>query len=326
MNRIFDKLLVIFNKYDEFILTGHSHIDLDSLGSCLGIYRILKNMNKKVSIYIEDEIDNTSVIKALEKLDLYNVKINFINKEEVRKKDRDKTLLIIIDTHNLKLLDQPWMYQEFNNSVVLDHHIKLVDSLVGNELTYINSRLSSMVEFVTLFLKELNVNVSPIVATIMLAGMEIDTNSYNIKTTSKTYEVASMLMRMGANHIDKQNLLQESMEIYKKRQDFIKSSYMINDNMAICTLNDEVFQKRDLAQIAEDLLQFDNVEAAFAIGKLDKNEVGISARSLGKIDVQKIMVEFNGGGHKGEAAAQISNVTINQVKEKLLEIIESGEL
>lgn len=326
MNRIFDKLLTLFKQYDSFILTGHKNMDLDSLGSTLGIYRILKSMDKKVAIYMEEEMNNTSVEKALEKLELYHVKINFVHAEEVHNMDNKNTLLLIIDTHNKKLLDQPWMYETFQHQVVLDHHIKLVDALEGSELTYINSRLSSMVEFVTLFLHELKINVSPIVGTIMLAGMEIDTNSYNIKTTDRTYEVAAYLMKMGANNIDKQTLLQENMDEYKRRQDFIKTSYMINEKMALCTLNDEIFKKSDLAMIADELLQFDHVEAAFAIGKIDSHEVGISARSVGTIDVQKIMLALDGGGHKSDAATQLSNVTIHQAKEQLLEIINRGEL
>ncbi len=325
MKQIFEKLTTIFSKYDNFVITGHKNIDLDALGSSLGIYRILKDKNKNICIYLEENINNTSVLKALEKLKLYNVKINFINEKEVFTKDPAKTLLIVIDTHNSKLLDKPDIFNYFDNKVVLDHHIKMVDSLNGNELTYINSRLSSMVEFVSLYLHHLNKNVSPIVATIMLAGMEIDTNSYNIKTTDRTYEVAAYLMRMGANNIDKQTLLQESMEVYKKRQDYIKNSYMINEKMAICTLNEEVVSKKDLAQIADELLQFDKVEAAFAIGKISDNEVGISARSVGTIDVQKIMLKLGGGGHKSDAAAQMTETTINQVKEKLYEIINGGE-
>lgn len=325
MKQVFDKITNIFNKYDNFVITGHKNIDLDALGSSLGIYRILKDKNKQISIYLEDNLNNTSVLKALEKLKLYNVKINFITGDKIFKEDAEKTLLIVIDTHNIKLLDKPKMFEYFQNKVVLDHHIKMVDSLNGNELTYINSRLSSMVEFVTLYLHHLNINVSPIVATIMLAGMEIDTNSYNIKTTDKTYEVGAYLMRMGANNIDKQTLLQESMEVYKKRQDYIKNSYMINDKMAICTLNEEIVSKKDLAQIAEELLQFDKVEAAFSIGKISTTEVGISSRSVGTINVQKIMSQLGGGGHKSDAAAQLNDVTINQVKEKLYEVIDRGD-
>ncbi len=321
MKHVFEKLTNIFNKYDNYVITGHKNLDLDALGSSLGLYRILKEKNKEISIYLEKNINNTSVLKALEKLKLYNVKINFVNEEEVFKMDSEKTLLIVIDTHNLNLLDKPDMFSYFKNKVVLDHHIKMVNSLNGNELTYINSRLSSMVEFVSFYLHHLNKNVSPIVATIMLAGMEIDTNSYNIKTTDKTYEVGSYLMKMGANNIDKQTLLQESMEVYKKRQDYIKNSYMINEKMAICTLNEEIVLKKDLAQIAEELLQFDKVEAAFAIGKVSESSVGISSRSVGTIDVQKIMLKLGGGGHKSDAAAEIINTTINQVKERLYEII-----
>ena len=249
--------------------------------------------------------------------DFYASAVASIQKE----KDPEKTLYILIDTHNAKLLDQPWMFTYFKHQMVLDHHIKMVDALIGSEYTYINSRLSSMAEFVSLYLQYVDEKVAPIVGTIMLAGMEIDTNSYNIKTTAQTYEVAAYLMRMGANNIDKQNLLQESMEVYKRRQDFIKTSYMINENMALCTLNDEIFEKGDLAQIAEELLQFDHVEAAFAIGKIGPTEIGISARSVGTINVQKMMVQLGGGGHKSDAAAQIPHATINQIKEKLLEIV-----
>ena len=321
MKKTFERLTQIMEQYDEVLLSGHKNIDLDALGAVLGMYHIVQTKGKKVSIYLEDTITNTSVVKALEKLKLYHVQVSFIHQDEVKEKDPEKTLYILIDTHNAKLLDQPWMFTYFKHQMVLDHHIKMVDALIGSEYTYINSRLSSMVEFVSLYLQYVDEKVAPIVGTIMLAGMEIDTNSYNIKTTAQTYEVAAYLMRMGANNIDKQNLLQESMEVYKRRQDFIKTSYMINENMALCTLNDEIFEKGDLAQIAEELLQFDHVEAAFAIGKIGPTEIGISARSVGTINVQKMMVQLGGGGHKSDAAAQIPHATINQIKEKLLEIV-----
>ena len=65
-----------------------------------------------------------------------------------------------------------------------------------------------------------------------------------------------------------------------------------------CVMDDNIYKKYMLALISEDLLQFDNVEASFTIGYVDENVVGISARSIGNIDVENIMYKLGGGGHK----------------------------
>ena len=155
----------------------------------------------------------------------------------------------------------------------------------------------------------------------MLAGIEIDTNAFNIKTSSKTFEAAAYLLKIGASNIEKQKLLKENKESYCKRQEFVKNSYMLNDNMALCVMDNKIYPKYELALISEDLLQFDNVEASFTIGYTDKNTVGISARSIGEIDVERIMECLGGGGHKTDAAASIENKKIEEVKEELLKQI-----
>ena len=77
-----------------------------------------------------------------------------------------------------------------------------------------------------------------------------------------------------------------------------------------------------LALISEDLLQFDKVEASFTIGYVDENSVGISARSIGNIDVENIMYKLGGGGHKTDAATEIKGTNIEDVKNKFLKVIK----
>ena len=79
---------------------------------------------------------------------------------------------------------------------------------------------------------------------------------------------------------------------------------MIN-NMMICKLDKENYNPSYLATMSEDLLRFDKVEASFTIGKLTNNKIGISARSLGNINVETIMASMGGGGHLTDAACQI---------------------
>ena len=121
-----------------------------------------------------------------------------------------------------------------------------------------------------------------------------------------------MLTAMGADSILKQALLKEDKDSYLRRSNFVKHSYMINENMAMCTLDDEIYSTKDLAEIAEQLLQFDDVEASFSIGKIKEDMVGISARSLGNVDVEIIMEALGGGGHLTDAATQLPNITIKE--------------
>lgn len=323
MNTVYDKITKVISQYRRLILVGHKNMDLDALGSCLGIYKLAKSMNKDPFIYLEDKISLSSTNKALAKLKLANINIQFIHKSDLESIEEKGTLLVILDLHKREMLDYPELLDLYSSKILIDHHIRSVGSIGNTLITYINSRLSSVVEFVVNYLEYMNIKVSPMVATIMLAGLEIDTNNYNIKTTYKTFETAAALSLMGANNIDKQSVMQEKMDDYIQRQDLIKTSYMLNANMAICIVPSwKLCTKTDLAIIAEDLLQFEDVEASFALGYTNENEVSISARSLGKIDVQSIMKKLGGGGHKSEAASQINDTTINDVKEQILEIVK----
>ena len=322
MESIFNDVKKIMNKYDTIVLTGHKNIDLDALGACLGFYRMAHHLKKEVYIYLEDNISVKSTRRALKRLQKNNISINFIKKEQIKNLDLSKTLLIVLDLHQKNMLDYPELVDLIENKMVIDHHIKNKDVISNTNLTYINSKLSSMVEFVVYFLGYYNLSVHPVIATIMLTGMEIDTNSYNIKTSYKTYEAAAKLSLMGANNIDKQSLLQEKIEDYIERINLLKTSYMINSNMAMCIVPTGKFcDKTDLAIIAEKLLEFDKVEASFALGYTKENVVNISSRSLGRINVQKIMNKLGGGGHTSEAAAEITDMELNEVKEKIIEIV-----
>lgn len=76
-----------------------------------------------------------------------------------------------------------------------------------------------------------------------------------------------------------------------------------------------------IAQTADTLLTLSGVAASFVISKRADGTVGISARSLGDINVQVIMEKLGGGGHLTNAAAQLSGVTVGEAERKLREAI-----
>ena len=125
--------------------------------------------------------------------------------------------------------------------------------------------------------------------TMLLAGMEIDTNTYNLKTTENTFKMAGSLVGEGADLILKQELLKEPKEEKLRRYAMLKDSYEIANKMHVCVLDDEIYSPVDLSLIANDLLSFDGVKAAFTIGRISDDTIGVSARSMGDINVWAMM-------------------------------------
>lgn len=319
MKKLFEKLNNIINEYDSFIVMGHKDPDLDSLGSSLGLCEIIESFNKKAYLFLNDkhlENYNSNINQAFEKIDRT---IKCVN-EKSYKKVEGNTLLIITDTHIKERLEYPNLVDVFD-VVVLDHHIKSKNYIKETKFLYIDSNLSSMSELITYYAKYLNLDLDNVIATILLAGIEIDTTGFNVKTTNRTYEAAATLMEMGADSILKQELLKETKEEYMKRATFIRNSFMVNENIAMCILGG-VVNSLELASVAEELLTFEDVEASFTIGKIKENEVGISARSLGDIDVREIIKKLGGGGHSLNAAAQVKDKTIKEIKNELIKFIK----
>ena len=287
-----------------------------------------KTNKENIDVFIdfeitEEEVNNNKIIKkTIEKLNEKKTKIKFIMQEDLVKFNSKNTLVAVLDTNKKSLLGYSKIVEDFDKIIVIDHHIKSDDQIENPIFSYIDNSKSSATEIMAAYLKSLNLKIEPIIATIMLAGIEVDTNEFNIKTSPETFKTAAYLLELGANNIDKQNLLKENKENYCKRQDFIKKSYMINKNMALCVMDKNIYERYQLALISEDLLQFDDVEASFTIGFIDKNIIGISARSIGEIDVEAIMRSLGGGGHQTDAACTIESKKLEEVKQKLLQSIE----
>lgn len=315
MEELFSKLNEIIKEYDNFIIVGHKNPDLDSIGSSLGLYNVIKHFKKNAYIYIgKDELNNYND-NFNRSMEVLKTSVNFASDI----KNIDNTLVIVTDVHTRNRVGCSELIDKYD-VIVLDHHIKNKDYIKNTKFMYIDSNLSSMSELITFYLEYLNIEIDVITATIMLAGIEIDTNGFNLKTTSRTYEAASILMEMGADSILKQELLKETKEEYMKKASFIKNSFMISSDIAMCIINKEV-SNIDLAEVAEELLTFEDVKASYVIGKLDNSTIGISARSLGEIDVSKVIKQMGGGGHMSNAATQIKGKTIKEVVKELTSLI-----
>ncbi len=302
---------------DKTFITAHKNIDLDALGSMLGMYYLCTNLGKETYLIVDDSELTSEISIAFKTLKEKN-DIAFNKYSEVKDMISNKSLLIITDTNKNYRLQNDKLCN-MKNKIVIDHHIKTEDSIENVSYEYVDVDSSSACEMVVELLKNMNIYIPSTVATIMLSGMYIDTNGFLLKTTGKTHTCASMLYEFGANNKEAQYLLKQGYDEFKRRQKLTLATEFYN-NVAITTSNDK-YLSTELAKTSDVLLTFDGVEASFSIAKLDDNTVGISARSLGNINVEDLMSMFGGGGHITDAAAQIKNKDVDVIKKELLKYL-----
>lgn len=314
MTEFFKKLDEQIKQHDNVIIIGHQNPDLDCIGSSLGLYYTIE---KECYIFKTTDKLNESMNKTFDVIKEKNIK--FIDKTNYKSIIKN-TLLIVTDLHRKSLIENQEILEEIKDVVIIDHHI-IGKEKINNILEYIDPKASSATEIITQYMRYKGKTVDKEIATIMIAGIEIDTNGYNMKTTEETFNSSAFLMSLGADNILKQNILKENKEEYIKRTKQIENSYML-DNKMICVLDNEKYNPSYLATMSEDLLRFENVEASFTIGRLINEKIGISARSLGNINVELYMRELGGGGHLTDAACQLEDETLSEVEQKLIKVLK----
>ncbi|MEG1494800.1 MAG: DHH family phosphoesterase [Bacilli bacterium] len=300
----------------KIYIMGHSNLDLDAIGSAIGLYAALTKMHKEVYIIIEDKVNELAVEKVLT---IVKGKITIIRGNGVSISPNN--LLIVVDTNKTNLVQLPELLDKFTNKIVIDHHGVTEESIKAS-YSWINKDASSTCEMVTELVSNLGMVLSKEVNTILLSGIVLDTNNFVVKTDEKTYYSAYTLAKAGASPRDVQYLLKQDLNEYIERQKVI-TNVQVFKQIAITKGTENLrYRREDLAKIADTLLQFKGIEASFVIGKMTSDTVGISARSMGDFPVATIMEKLGGGGDSHDAAAKLENITIAEVENLLLDLLK----
>jgi len=317
----------IENAEDVFIMP-HIGTDVDALGSAIGLLEMVLAKKKSGRIILDFENIDQTCQKVIDMLNQEYIKIleYLTDPDEALDEISADSLLIIVDHHSTVQSIEPKLVEKTKHIVIIDHHRRLDNVLSDVLINYVEPYASSSVELVTelIDLFEEKVNLDPIEATIMLAGMIIDTNNFSYRTGARTFEAAARLKRFGANPFKARLLLRESLDDIRTKTNLINQARIISNHFAIASLPDDVMTDRvQLAITADELLKIDNIVASFAIGNITNDTVAVSARSIDIFNVSVLMEELGGGGHLNNAAAQIKNTPISEIAEKIEKIINN---
>ncbi|KRK81685.1 nucleotide-binding phosphoesterase [Companilactobacillus bobalius DSM 19674] len=328
---ISEALQELLKDSDQVIVMGHSHPDMDVLGSSLGIRRIAMMNNTPCKVVINPNTLHSDVSRLLGMIDKDpEIKKDIITPDESIAIRTSKTLIVMVDHSKQSISINPDLYKGENEKiVVIDHHRRSEEFPENPMLIYIEPYASSTSELITEMLEYQPKNkkaIEKIEATALLAGITVDTKSFSLRTGTRTFDAASYLRSVGADETVIQNVLKENIDSFIQRNHLIETVTMVNGNMAVCFgEEDKPYDPVIVAQAADTLLSLDNVEASFVISKRPDGRVGISARSLGNVNVQVIMEKLGGGGHLSDAATQIPDSTVDDVKRQLIDVLTGSD-
>ncbi|GMK38950.1 DHH family phosphoesterase [Paenibacillus sp. CCS19] len=311
---------------NNVVIMGHRMPDMDALGAAIGVLKAAQLFNKEAYIVLEGI--NPAIQRMMEMLkeDERIIK-RIVSPEQALHLVESKTLAVVVDTHKASMVKEPRLLQQTDRIVVIDHHRRSEEFISKSVLVYMEPYASSACELVTELLQYIHERISLDVreATALLAGITVDTKSFSLRTGARTFEAASFLRRNGADSMLIQRMLKEDLEEYILKADIIKHAEVLYDHIAIAvTEPGRKYSQLHIAQSADTLLNMTGIYASFVISERPDGLIGVSARSLGAMNVQVVMERLGGGGHLTNAAAQLE-CGVREASARLRRILEEIE-
>ena len=290
----------LIKKYKKVIVVGHKFSDYDAIGSAMGIQFFAEANGLQSFVALDEKTTLASALIEQSKSRGYN---NFISLNEAFEKCGDDTVLFVVDTHRLLLVD-------IINDADIFYHLPSPSSTC--------EMVAELIEYSTI-----QETLPSVVATGLLSGIVLDTKDFVLRTSRRTFEAAAFLKECKADTVSVRKLFSVSSDMISLKNEILDSAEIYENCMISYTESDSKDIRIITSKAADEMLNVEGVKASFVLSYIGKEIVQISARSFGEENVQLIMENLSGGGHSTMAAAQIKNVDIETVKNMLIKAIDN---
>ncbi len=315
----------IMENKERVVIMGHQMGDLDSFGSCVGIYKIAKTLGKKAYIVLGECSETVYPIRDSFAGNKYDNDMIIDNEQAVNLVD-ENTVLVVVDVNKADRTQCPELLEQTSSIVVIDHHRQAGNAISNAILFYIEPYASSACEMISEITQYIDGADKLTVeeANALYAGIMIDTNYFTSKCGVRTFETMAYLKRNGADMVKVRKMFREDIEEYRTKAQIIANTELYKDGYAITVSNPQKSKDPTVlgAKVANDLLNIDKVKASFVLTPYN-GQVFISARSMDDVNVQVLMERMGGGGHLTMAGAQLEGENVEEAKKSLKEVIDA---
>lgn len=313
---------------DCVFVVGHKNLDMDALGSAVGMQLFSSNILDESYVVYDSEQMSPDIHRAIQFLENEGV-TKLLPLTQAMEMVTNRSLLVMVDHSKTALTLSKEFYDLFTQTIVIDHHRRDQDFPDNAVITYIESGASSASELVTELIQFQNSKksrLSRIQASVLMGGMMLDTKNFTSRVTSRTFDVASYLRTRGSDSVVIQELAATDFEEYRLVNELILQGQAVQPSILVAQAKDtKEYDTVVISKAADTMLAMSGIEASFVIAKNRQGDISISARSRSKINVQRIMEELGGGGHFNLAAARLTDMSLQEASDKLKTII-SNEL
>lgn len=326
-----EEIKSLISTADTVYIMGHSFGDFDSAGSAIGLTCAIRRLGIPAYAVARFRDGSRTNAKALfDRFVDYDTPV-VIEPEEARQWITPKSVLIIVDTHIVKKLEDVDLFElaQKNRVVIIDHHRLSAGAITEFAVRCHESNASSASELVTELIQYFSSEVllKPAEAEALLAGITLDTKDFVMRSGVSTFEAAAYLKKLGADTIAVKKLFDTTIENKTRKSQIVSSAKIYRARCAVAVVEESFEGIRVLcSQAADEMLYIRNVDASFTVYPIE-NGWSVSARSLGKVNVQVLMENLgnkldDGGGHQSMAGAQLYGTTLEEVISRLHEVID----
>lgn len=325
-----DSLINLIKNASNVLIMGHTNMDMDALGSCLGIKAICDRVSIPSFLVVDfkatEAKTRAAITSQFTKDELEKI---VVSSKEALSLVSPSTLIIVVDVHIPNMVMAPALLDKSNRIVVIDHHRRAEEYIESPVFDYIDPSASSASEIITEFIKFSSISprieIPSTYATIMLAGIFLDSEFYKSNNTGiRTFESSTILKEYGANNSVADDLLKDDYEEYIEVNSIVRNMKTAEYGVVYAIANpDIIYDSATIAKAANTCLAMKGIHASFIIGKINNREIKISARSDGLINVSLLCEKMGGGGHFTSSAATFMKSDVKEVEDTLLHTIST---
>lgn len=284
---------------NRFAITSHIRPDGDSLGSSLGLYWLLRALDKNPEVIMRDHAP-----RAYQKLPAA---------EHVRvtpRVDREYDAVFVIECSDIT---RPGLVDLDKQLVVnIDHHS--TTALFGT-INWIDATASAVGEMIYNLCKALGVRVTKEIAECVYTALITDTGSFHYSNTSeRTFKIASELVRAGVKPAKISQAVFNNYEWSKLDLLSRVLATVKHDATGRIAWMRQTMEMQARAHASDDdgdgIVNYPmSVGSVEAVAFLKESSPGVyrtSLRSKGDINVARIAEQFGGGGHRNAAGCTLT--------------------
>ena len=310
------QVVELIEKKDRFAITSHVRPDGDGLGSSLGLFWLLKSLNKDVEVIMRDpaphsyqQLPGAGTIRVAPRIGEHFDAVFIIECSD-------------LDRPGLEDLDQQFV-------VNIDHHS--TTELFGG-VNWIDSTAAACGEMVYNLCKATGVRVTKEIAECVYTALLTDTGSFHYSnTTERTFKIASELVRTGVRPAKTAEAIFGSYQWPKiELLSQVLSTAKRDDTGHVAWMWQTLAMQEQTRAAEEDADGFVNyplavgeVEATALFKETAPGVYRTSLRSKGDVNVAKIAEQFGGGGHRNAAGCTLKG-TSSELEQKVVPLLQDA--